>query len=405
MFGCVLAALVWCVAFAVFKSRKGTPYKEVLWGRVYKRQRTTVKAEIQKLSVSQDGGSGCIDILIPSIKGCVSIPVEQARLDDIAKKIDIKDIESEEGSRTKVLLSLMQIGEKTYIAKIPSGNMFYLGNAVILKNKVKKDEYELSELNSVEDRIKSVLYNRNAILICGAIAVFVNPLISVLCSVVSTYLSLKNIPFSSKDKDSFGGWEVVDTQNYPKAVQSKNSSDGRLLTKTEQTINEIKQSIGPKIPCPNCGVLLMGEDWQYCPHCGVSLSGETSEDSIDKDIHQEEPETGFEPPEDDSVLQDESFSDMDLEYPAEEIDGALMDEEYEPDMEVGQDMQDDAQSKAEEFDPESAEDDIELLDVDDISSLDSDDDDIEPMGAIIEGDFREVSNMAREFSKNQKNKK
>lgn len=86
MWGYIFAVFVWAASLIAFKWVKGTPYAETLWGRVYKRQRLTVKAEIEKVSISQDG-NGCIDMLIPSIKGVVSIYISQEKLDEVAKKL------------------------------------------------------------------------------------------------------------------------------------------------------------------------------------------------------------------------------------------------------------------------------------------------------------------------------
>lgn len=411
MWGYIFAVFVWAASLIAFKWVKGTPYAETLWGRVYKRQRLTVKAEIEKVSISQDG-NGCIDMLIPSIKGVVSIYISQEKLDEVAKKIDIKAIETAE-SRTKVLLYLMQLQEKHYIAQIPEGNTFFLGNAVILKNKKKKDECGLSELEDVEEKIKSVLYNRNALLIVGGVLIFANPIISIVCSAIGIFLSIKNIPFASKDEEAFIDWYAVDLKNYPKAVSSQSSMDGRLLTKTEKTINEIKGAIGTRIPCPNCGVILTEEEWQYCPHCGSSLDVTSHEETVQsQEQHTEkeiEVDEGF-APSDEGLDED---LDANMDFPMDtELDGDMMgefsdEESFMPDTselndEPSEESFEVSDSEDEDFAPASddSEDDIELLDVDDLPSAD----DIEPLGTIIEGDFREVSNMAREFGKKNKKK-
>lgn len=399
MIAYILAAIVWCIAFGVFKYRKGNPYKEILWGKPFIRKTTTEKAEIHKIGILQDGG-GYIDLLIPSIKGCVSIQVEQNRLDELAKKIDVKAIEADGADKVKVLLNVIQLGEKSYIAKIPSGNLFYLGNAVIIKNRKKKNEYDIEDLCEVDERIKSILYNRNALLIVGAILVFANPIFSAVSSLISTFLSVKNVPFSAKDGKEFEGWDIVDTKNYPKQ-QSQDTSTGRPPTQAEKTINEIKDSIGVRIPCPNCGVILTGEDWQYCPHCGVHLG---ISEVTDNDINpppEEEPDLGSLAGEVDMDNGDIGDIPDDLEYPEDENldDDMISDMPMDSEMDAITPEADDA----EEFDPDESvegEDDIELLDVDEISEMDSDD--IEPMGKLIEGDFREVSNSASEFSKKGK---
>lgn len=375
--------VIWVIALASllislynFKAMHGNPYKEVLWGKEYKRRRITTKGEVQRLTISQSG-DGYLEVLIPSVRGSASIPLSEKNLEIFAAKI--QNQESGLNLPLKVLLILMQPSKKTYVVKLPQGKKLFLGNATILSEKAAANEYDYDELEKVEEKIKPVLYNRNALLICAAVCLFFNPIVSVICSAISMYITRQNQLFSDFPSDA---WTSVDTSSYPQPTDSITLEDTRILSKAEQTIKKVKEEI-PKyaVACKICGSILESDNWQFCPHCGMAIISVA-------DIHNtEEPDDETEEISGEDIQEIEDIFDNE---DAETLDSdSLMDEPNEEFFDPGEGIDDLENGEPDEESDESPKDDISLLDVDELP----DPQDFRGMNVdgVIDADYRILS--------------
>ncbi len=374
-----IIAFCFCAAAAVALSlckKNANPREEVLWGKRYRRRVQMCRGEVQQLSISQSG-NGYISTLIPVIKGTANLQLSPELLDTFAKKIEKQD----EGNSvpTKILLMLMQIDEKSYVVQIPKGKKVFLGEATILSDKKSKDEYDFKELMSVEDKIKPILYNRNALLICSVVCLLIgHSFVSILLSGGSIYLSLQNRLFSPFTTDDTL-WTQVDTSKYPQPSADKPEFKAScMMSAAEKKIQEVIENLPKNLPaCKNCGALLEAENWQFCPHCGQPIEGTECLDSIPDDT---EPDIPGDIPNDVAPIEDEDFPEdliHDLNgMPIDEMpmgdmsqDGSLIDddESFSPEEDSSDTFSPDEETEGDVEDTSSLDDgDIDFLNVDDL---------------------------------------
>lgn len=376
----LIAVLGLVISFFAFVAGKGhsSPTEEVLWGKKYKRRIRMCKGEVQNLSISQSG-DGYINALVPSVKGTVELHLPSKLLDAFAKKIEKRD----DGNSIpiRILLATMQIGSKKYVAKIPEGKKIFLGEATILTDKRAKDEYDFNDLLDVQDRIKPVLYNRNALLICAVVCLLIgHSFISLLLSIISTYISLNNrlfAPFVIEDTE----WEEVDTSKYPAPAADKpDFENGHRLSAAEQKIQEIVDKlVQGKFVCKFCGSLVDPDNWQYCPNCGKPIpSAKQNEQEHPGESGSGEDTVNVEPPEvpeDISIMEDipedesssaEPIDDMDMDVDMADLQSELQSDI--PDGDMGMPEEDETFAPTEDMSDENEE-------TFSPGSLESDDDD------------------------------
>ena len=364
----LIAVLGLVISFFAFVAGKGhsSSTEEVLWGKKYKRRIRMCKGEVQNLSISQSG-DGYINALVPSVKGTVELHLPSKLLDAFAKKIEKRD----DGNSIpiRILLATMQIGSKKYVAKIPEGKKIFLGEATILTDKRAKDEYDFNDLLDIQDRIKPVLYNRNALLICAVVCLLIgHSFISLLLSIISTYISLNNrlfVPFDIEGTE----WEEIDTSRYPAPAADKpDFENGHRLSAAEQKIQEIVEKlVQGKFACKFCGSLIDPDNWQYCPNCGKPIpSAKQNEQEHPGESGSGEDTVNVEPtevPEEDiSIMEDipedessstEPIDDMDMDVDMADLQNELQSDI--PDGNMGMPEEDETFAPTEDMSDEDEE--------------------------------------------------
>lgn len=348
--------------------KNASSYEEILWGKKYKRQIQMCRGEVQQLSISQSG-DGYISTLIPVVKGSADLQLSSELLDTFAKKIEKQ--ESGNSVPAKILLMLMQIDDKKYVVRIPKGKKIFLGEATILSDRKSRDEYEFKELVKVEDKIKPILYNRNALLICSIVCLLIgHSFVSIILSGGSIYLSIRNRLFAPFPADDTL-WTSVDTSKYPQSPANKPEfQTSRMMTAAEKKLQEVVENLPKKqAACKNCGAFLEGENWQFCPHCGQPIESESPMDAVSEDGAQADLQAPV-PDDADTISEDDFPEDLAHDFDDMSLDDATM-----GDMPLDDTLADDDESFTPEEDGTDtfAPEEETSEDVEDASSLDDGD--------------------------------
>lgn len=290
-------------------------------GKKYPRELELVNGEVTQIKISTDGNNLC-KVFIPDNYGYADLKLNPDIADKIAEqKLELERLNASERAsenepfiknRVKVVLLSMALPHSEYVVKAPNGNQIFLTDAKLGDSKEKR--YTVDEAATIEDKIKAITYNRNALLMVGCIFLFFNSIISFVCGIISIALTLTNKEygdFTDSRKDDIIWTKVEQGKESIKKVSKKEPEITVAPTKAEKIIMEAKsaQESSPFF-CEKCGTVLSESDYVFCPYCGNAISKETDE-TIE--------ESPFLSAEDISFLE-ESFTDELDGEPYEDID-------------------------------------------------------------------------------------